>query len=311
MTPRVSVVMSVYNSADSLERTLDSVLGQAGVDFELIVVDDGSTDGSGHILADRAAKDSRLRVVSQANTGLTIALANACRLASGEFIARQDAGGDVSLPERLKLQAEFMRAKPDTVMLTVATRFVGPDDETLYVVVQSDDELIRGLSTLVVSEVKGPSSHGSVMFRRDAYERVGGYRADYVVAQDIDLWLRLFELGPCRTLQNVLYQARATPGSLSSRFGEKQWLFGAAAVDAARHRRTGQPEPEFPLKDVRWTSIQGNSGDAELADLNYFFGCCMLEQNRRRARGYFAKAIRHRPLWPKAWVRWLQAWGTH
>ena len=302
--------MSVYNSADSLEKTLDSVLGQEGVDFEFIVVDDGSTDGSGAILARRAASCPRLKVLSQANTGLTIALANGCRLASGEFIARQDAGGDISLPGRLRTQVEFMQSQPDTMMVAAATRFVGPDDEVLYEIVQGEGELADGLNTLVVPGVKGPSSHGCAMFRRDAYEQVGGYRPDYVVAQDIDLWLRLHEQGPCRTMRTVLYQARSTPGSISSRFGGKQWMFGAAAVDAARHRRAGRPEPEFPLKDMRWVNISGRSGDAELADLNYFFGCCVLGQDKRRARGYFGKAIRHRPLWPKAWIRWLQAWGT-
>lgn len=307
--PIVSVVMSVYNSADTLEKTIDSVLDQQGVELEFVVVDDGSTDGSGEILARRAAGDARLKVLSQANTGLTIALANGCRLARGKYIARQDAGGDISLPGRLRDQVEFMRMHADTVMVAAATRFVGPDGESLYQVVQQEDELSRGLSTLKIPGLKGPSSHGCTLFSRAAYEQVGGYRADYVVAQDMDLWLRLFELGACRTMPAVLYQARSTPGSISSRLGRKQWMFGAAAVEAAKNRRAGLPEPEFPLKDLRWSNITGTSLASELSSLNYFFGCCVLRSDRRRARAYFEKAIRQRPFALKAWLRWIQTWG--
>ena len=108
----MSVVMSVYNGADRLASTLDSVLAQEEVDFEFIVINDGSIDESGRILDEYAARDRRIRVVHQENTGLTQALVTGCSMARGEFIARQDAGGDRSLPCRFRCSSSFASAAP-------------------------------------------------------------------------------------------------------------------------------------------------------------------------------------------------------
>src|SRR5439155_4002224 len=133
--PEVSVVMSVYNGASHLVATLDSILSQEGVEFEFIVVNDGSTDKSGQILDDYAQRDSRLRVIHQENTGLTRALIRGCDAARGEFIARQDAG-DLSLPGRLVRQRVILDAEPAVVIVSCATRFLGPSEEELYTVAQ-------------------------------------------------------------------------------------------------------------------------------------------------------------------------------
>ena len=140
----VSVVMSVYNGASNLAATMDSILSQEGVEFEFIVVNDGSTDKTGEILDDYARRDDRVRVIHQENTGLTRALIRGCAAATGEFIARQDAG-DVSLAGRLALQLDVFRNNSNVVMTSCGTRFVGPGNEVLYEVCQAGDELHRGL----------------------------------------------------------------------------------------------------------------------------------------------------------------------
>ena len=122
--PKVSVVMSVYNGAEHLAETLDSVLQQEDCDFEFIVVNDGSTDGTAKVLDKYASLDSRLRVFHQENTGLTKALIKGCSEARGEFIARQDAG-DISLPGRLKQQRDFLMSHPEAVMCACAVQFTG------------------------------------------------------------------------------------------------------------------------------------------------------------------------------------------
>ena len=94
-TPEVSVLMSVYNGARYLRAAIESVLSQQGVDFELLAVNDGSTDKSGSILDEYAARDPSVRVIHQENLGLTRALIRGCNEARGRFIARQDAD-DVS-----------------------------------------------------------------------------------------------------------------------------------------------------------------------------------------------------------------------
>src|SRR5262245_28979404 len=123
MYPEVSVVMSVYNGASHLAATLESILAQKGVAVEFIVVNDGSTDKSGHILNDYASRDGRLRIIHQENTGLTRALIRGCDAARGEFITRQDAG-DISLPGRLARQRIILDSEPAVVMVSCATRFV-------------------------------------------------------------------------------------------------------------------------------------------------------------------------------------------
>ena len=100
--------MSVYNGASNLAATMDSILSQEGVEFEFIVVNDGSTDATGEILDDYARRDNRVRVIHQENTGLTRALIRGCAAASGEFIARQDAG-DVSLRGKIGCAGEVFK----------------------------------------------------------------------------------------------------------------------------------------------------------------------------------------------------------
>jgi glycosyltransferase involved in cell wall biosynthesis len=306
-TPEVSVVMSAYNSADSLVRTLDSVLGQEGVELEFIVVDDGSNDGTGELLDDRAQRDHRLKVIHQVNSGLTMALVRGCQEATGRFIARQDAGGDISLPGRLLRQAEFLRAHPDAVMVSCGTRFVGPDDKFLFDVVMNDQELATGLSTLKIPGIRGPSSHPSAMFRRDAYEKCGGYRPAFIVSQDMDLWLRMFELGPCLTIADVLVQARYSLG-ISSRLRSQQFEFGAIAIECARRRRQGLPEPSLPDSGRAWSKVDKIVDPHESSKLHYFLGSCLLPQDRKRARAHFRQALKDEPTHIRALLRMLQSY---
>ena len=115
-TPEVSVVMSVYNGATDLRTSVDSILSQEGVNLELIVVNDGSTDNSANILQEYAGSDERVRVISQQNQGLTRALVVGCAAARGEYIARQDAG-DISLPGRLIKQLNTISENPDSAFV--------------------------------------------------------------------------------------------------------------------------------------------------------------------------------------------------
>jgi glycosyltransferase involved in cell wall biosynthesis len=307
-SPEVSVVMSVYDSASTLDRALDSILGQQEVELEFIVVDDGSSDGSSGLLDRRAAQDPRLVVIHQQNAGLTRALATGCDKARGRFIARQDAGGDISLPGRLRHQLDFMKCHPDAVMVSCGTRFVGPDDATLFQVVLDDAQLAEGLSTLRIPGVRGPSSHPSTMFLREAYVRVGGYRPQFVVSQDMDLWLRLFEVGQCLTMPEVYYQARHSLGSISSRFGERQLQFGAIAVECAARRRRGEAEPELPLAGESWSVVERDTNSGEAANLHYFLGSCLRGHDRSRARKHFLSALRANPLHYKAALRMIETW---
>jgi len=108
--------MSVYNAEKYLCKAIDSIVAQTFADFEFIVIDDGSTDSSPQILKRFAEKDSRLRVETRANKGLTRSLNEAIALSRGEFLARMDAD-DIALPNRLQIQVDFLQAYSDVVLL--------------------------------------------------------------------------------------------------------------------------------------------------------------------------------------------------
>src|SRR6185436_4545819 len=158
--------------ADSLRETLDSILAQEGADFELIAVDDGSTDGSGEILDEYAARDSRVRVLHQENRGLTQALIAGCAAANGTFIARHDAG-DRSASDRLRKQRALFDREPRLVLAACTTEITGPRGEHLYFS-RPDAVASQPIAIIDASKphgrVAGPVHHGSAMFRRDAYE---------------------------------------------------------------------------------------------------------------------------------------------
>ena len=131
MTPDVSVVMAVHDDAPYLEETIDSVLSQAGPSLELILVDDGSTDGSRAILELYAERDTRVRLVPQEHLGLTRALIAGCSLAAAQYIARQDAA-DVSRPGRLVAQKAALDADRSLAFVSCWTDMCGPEWEFLH-----------------------------------------------------------------------------------------------------------------------------------------------------------------------------------
>jgi glycosyltransferase involved in cell wall biosynthesis len=305
--PEVSVVMSVYNGADTLKETLESILNQKDCDFEFIVVNDGSTDTSGSILDECSARDSRIRVIHQENTGLTRALIRGCSEARGEFIARQDAG-DISLPGRLKQQCTYMRINPGCELVVNAVRFIGPGGEKLYDVVRHGDELEKGLSLLDVRKIIGPPHHGCTLFRKKAYLQAGGYRAEFHVAQDIDLWLRLAEQGRCTGLEEVRYLARLEAGSISRRSRPEQFRFAELAIECAKHRRNGMSDAnlldakiQHPDKASKIEMV----ANPEKAKFYYFVASCLRNTDPISARRYYRLALQEQPFYLKALFRFV------
>lgn len=291
--PDVSVLMGVYNAADTLERTLDSILSQEGVELEFIVVDDGSTDASAEILDKRAAGDARLKVLHQQNTGLTIALQRGAELARGRCIARQDAGGDVSLPGRLAAQLAALDGDPEAVFATCGYRYVDSDGMFLCDEIPRAEKVAAGLSTLRVPGVSG-IMHASAMFKADAFHSVGGYRAAFSVAQDIDLWLRLHEAGSCVAVQSIRYDCRFELNGISANKYAKQMAYADLAVRCALARRAGQLEPPLQASDEVRALHERSSGN-RVSEYHYFVASCLRRRNPRQARTHYLRAWRNRP----------------
>ena len=297
--------MGVFNGEEQLVPTVKSILEQTLTEFEFIVIDDGSTDRTAHILDDYAAKDSRLRIVHQENTGLTRALIHGCSLARGEFIARQDAG-DISFPDRLEVQAKLLSGNSDAVMVACGTEFVTPANEVLFQSISPGKQLDSGLRELSVSKIKGPPHHGGTMFRRDAYDKCGGYRHQFKVAQDIDLWLRLSALGSCLGTREVLYKASVGPGNISFMRWREQEYFLRLAVDSAILRNSGADDAHLfesikPPRAGSWGAKRKG-----FSRYYYFIASNVAKTDSAAARGYFSKAFRHNPFHLKALLRHAQ-----
>ena len=313
MNPDVSVVMGVYNGSSDLVVTMDNILAQQAVDFELIVVNDGSTDGTHYILDDYARRDSRVRIIHQENTGLTRALIRGCAAATGEFIARQDAG-DVSLAGRLAFQLDILRNNSNVVMTSCGTRFVGPANEFLYEVRQVGEELHHGLQQVDVDRVRGPSSHTSVMFRRKTYEKVGGYRAQFNVAQDLDLWMRLAEVGICWATPEVFCEFHLTKNSIGAIRRYEQIRSAKIIVKCAAARRSGRDDSalvakwarrrKWDLFFLRWVPRRFQE-----AKFYYFIGSMLSHREPKQAQLYFWRAVTIWFPYPRAWFNILLASG--
>ena len=303
--PRVSVVMSVYNGARHLAPTIDSILAQTEPDFELVIVDDGSSDATPRILADFQARDPRIRVITQANAGLTRALIAGCAAARAHFIARHDAG-DLSSPGRLETQCRLL--EPSAIaFVSCSTAYVGPEDEPLWVIRPTGAAAVPA-DVLDLDRpaglADGPTHHGSVMFRRDAYERAGGYRPQFYYGQDFDLWYRLAALGKFHATNEILYTARVTPDSISGLAREAQQRLATLSRTALEARMRGESEDAILAEAATIGRVRGKASPGPGL---YFIGEALRRNGDARARAYFRRAIAAQPLSLRSWIRWVQS----
>lgn len=193
--PRVSVLLPVHNAAETIGRAIDSIRRQTLTDWELIVADDGSTDRSAEIIADRASGDPRIRLHHFEHRGLVPTLNNAIDLARGSYLARMDAD-DESAPDRLGLQADYLEKNSQVCLVASQVKF-GGDRSSAPGFAQYVDWMNSILSAEAISLcrfIESPIAHPSVMYRRDIIARHGGYR-DTAWPEDYELWLRWLDAG--------------------------------------------------------------------------------------------------------------------
>jgi hypothetical protein len=180
---------------------------------------------------------------------------------------------------------------------------VGPAGEPLYLVECAGVELHKGLSGFDLQDIKGPPHHGATMFRRAAYEQAGGYRPAFVVAQDIDLWLRLRELGQCLGDAHIGYEAKLEAGSISANRRKEQFQFAALAIDCARARSSGKDDAALLQAQRTGALAVVRNRRLERARFFYFIGSCLRKNDLAAARHYYWKSFTEHPLLIKALVR--------
>ena len=304
--PLVSVVLAVYNGARHLERSLASVTGQRFTDFELIVIDDGSTDGTADILSALQRSEPRAIVVRQDNRGLTASLNRGIAMARGTYIARQDAD-DESLPERFERQVAWLDAHPSVAAVGTRADVIDGSGAVIGALATAGGQqaVKRGLMTLRTTPV-----HGSVMMRTEALRTVGGYREAFCLCQEYDLWLRLISRFEIDNLPDTLYRWRMDRGAVYATRRTEQLKYAGLALGFAHERAAcGQDSCE---------SLEGYDGDLDGFNARYplgglvhaIWGELLLRGvgNSRVVRAHFRRALQRGHVRP--WPVFLLGW-TH
>src|SRR5271165_1464055 len=203
--PRITVLLPIYNTERYLCEAIRSVLGQTFDDFELLLLNDGSSDRSAEIAQDAAARDSRIVVVDGTRKGYVHWLNIGLNMARGELIARMDAD-DICSQDRFANQVRFLDAHPECSVVGTQAIRIDPDGSPIdsWWVPISHDEIdgrhMQGHTGRII--------HPSVMMRKIALSQVGGYRFGFQWVEDYDLFLRLAEVGHLANLPEMLLQYR-------------------------------------------------------------------------------------------------------
>jgi len=236
--PTVSVVMGVYNGERYLDACIESMLAQEWRDFEFIIIDDGSTDGTGSILARYQAQDPRIGVYTQANRGHAASLNTGCALARGRYIARLDAD-DIALPDRLGRQVDFLEDNPAVALVGGAVWLIDSQGRCLG----------TGMLTVGAAQIREQLKqscciyHSTIMMRKAAFDAVGGYRVPFEDAEDMDLFLRMSERYALETLAEPVGLYRISSSQCGQQNLRRQALRHLAAQVAARLRCTTGADP--------------------------------------------------------------------
>lgn len=304
--PRVSVVMAVYNGAPFLRLAIDSVLAQTFTNFDLIIVDDGSTDETAVIL-DSYTDPRVLTFTNPTNIGQTRSMNRGLEHVRGTYIARQDAD-DVSHPTRLQEEVAYLDAHPQVGLIGTSYRLVDAAGTVLGIEQPpADDASLR--QRLVDGNV---FCHGSVMIRRSCLDAAGGlYHPDFRVTQDYELWLRLAEHCQVANLPLVLYDFRFDGVTVSRQKRGLQLAYQQLAQEMALARRAGQTEPSVPENIVAVYPPEGKRlfGDARRSMYLFFVS------GQMRMAGETAVKVRQLlqeySVSASDWQKWVvgQAWA--
>lgn len=294
--PKVSVVMSLYNSERYLKEAIDSVLSQTLTDFEFIIIDDGSKDSSVSIVD--SYHDSRIHLIKQKNAGLAAALNKAISVAKSDCIARMDPD-DICMADRLVTQYDYLQAHPEVVVLGSAAMCIDQEGQSLAAIIKAP---IHQQGMLLVPE--SPCVHPSVMFRRAVYQSVGGYpeRMRYG-GEDAVLFNKMLIHGAIVNLPNQLLFYRVHPSSMSQKSKKFNRLLREMIVREVKNKFIAERD---------WDALAKAYDASNINDYGYYcyLGKLFLTQygKEKIARKYFYHALCTSPLSLLLWLYWLSTY---
>lgn len=207
--PKVTVLMPAYNAGEFIAEAIASVLAQTFTGFELLIVNDGSTDNTLEVI--NSFKDPRIVVISQPNQGVATALNTGLRHAKAPYIARFDAD-DICFPDRLQLQYDTMTENPDHIIIGSNADYVDVEGNYLFThrsAAATNDEL-QALNYRVC-----PFIHSTVFYVKDVIVKAGGYNVHAYTFEDHFLWRNIIKLGKAGNISRSLIKVRLNPGSIT------------------------------------------------------------------------------------------------
>lgn len=269
MSPKISVVMAVYNAEKYLKEAIESILNQIFTDFEFIIINDGSTDKSLEII--KSYIDNRIIIINQDNQGLSKSLNNGIEIAKSELIARMDAD-DISDVKRLEMQYDFLTTNIDCVVLGTNATVIDLNGSFLY---QSnlpiDNESIR-------NRLPAPSFfHSSTVFRKSCFYKAEKYPNEiFHYFEDKVLWNKMAQHGELQNLKEPLIKYRIVPESISNLPNKNITELRQVANKVIQNNYTFTPTDLKRIKDITNVSKKEKLG-------NYFLkvGTLQLKNNQR------------------------------
>jgi len=280
--PRVSVLLPVWNGEAFLEQAMESILRQTLSSFELIVIDDGSTDRTAAIAEEFASRDTRVRVLRRLHEGFSATLNAGIEAARGEYVARMDAD-DISLPDRLRKQVAYLDIHPACVAVGAWIEVV--DEAGRHIGLKTFAKTHNEISAALLCG-SSPMAHPTVVFRRDVVRAAGGYDARRYPSEDLDLWFRLGERGELANLGEALLQHRRHKAAMGVREYEKMKAMTLTICNQARAQHGLRPRHGTPI-------LAGTNADAQ-----YHFECArtaLIAGPRLTAVRYAAATIAAEP----------------
>jgi glycosyltransferase involved in cell wall biosynthesis len=297
--PLITVLMPVYNGERFVLDAVASILAQTFEDFELLVIDDGSTDKTRNLL--ETISDPRVHVLANpTNLGLIATLNRGLELARGRYLARMDAD-DLAAPERLARQIDYLERHPHVHVLGCMAELI--------------DEHGRRCSSLAGYPTEPAAIrdflfqeccliHPSVVFRTDTVREAGGYSASARHAEDYELWLRLSDNHALANLPDKLISYRIHPGQVSITNLMIQYATVQTCRNTALARRQARGEDMRAVEKIihpsrlrRWSAAACTLG----RDYLNWYTLYRLMQQPKMAFGFALSAVKHSPLSPEAW----------
>lgn len=239
------MLTTVYNGARYLHEAIDSIFDDDFTDFEYVIVDDGSTDATPHILARAASRDQRVVLLrNETNRGIAAATNRGLAIARGEYIARLDAD-DISLPGRLAREAAFLDTHPDVAMVSMNYEWI---DANGVVLGRSHRDHPPSVVEYLLNFSNAIGGHSQVMFRRGVVEAVGGYDESCAASLDYDLWTRIAPLGRIVVLPEIGMRYRVHDESVTARAHDMQIEVGKRVVQRTLSGYLGRTLSEYEVR---------------------------------------------------------------